>query len=69
MKNRSVADVITRSPPPDTVRMDRDLAKWLGALPPYCGLSCPDPVMLVEPKDDLQPGLFWPIDLDAYREE
>jgi len=49
--------------------MSRRLAKWLGAVPPYYGWSCKEPVMLVEPTDDLKPGLYWPIDLDAYRKE
>ena len=49
--------------------MDRRLAKWLGALPPIYGLNLDQPVLLVEPTDGLKPGLYWPIDLDAYRED
>jgi len=49
--------------------IERRLAKWLGALPPIYGMSVEEPVMLVTPDDQQAPGLYWPIDLDAYREE
>jgi hypothetical protein len=54
---------------PLNVRMDRKLAEWLGALQPIYGINLEHPVMLVTPTDGMPPGLFWPIDLDAYRKK
>lgn len=69
MKKRLDVEVEAWPEPPEQIVMNRRLAMWLGALPPTYGLTVEEPVLLVSPRDGLAPGLFWPIDLDAYRKE
>lgn len=69
MKKTTDVEVAAAPEPPETIRIERRLAKWLGALAPIYGWTSEHPVMLVTPTDGLEPGLFWPIDLDAYRKE